>query len=403
MMKIRKAYKFRLKVTEEVEAKLTEFSGHCRFVYNKVWAINQDRLRRKLPILWYQEMAFWLRLWKQSDEYGFLKDCHSQLLQQKLQDLDKAYRDGFDKNQPNKRLPTPRKRYQHDSFRYPQGVKIENRRIYLPKIGWVGFHCSQPIKGIVKNVTIKRTGNHWSVAIQVEQPWQQPTHPSTSSIGIDLGINNFAALSDGQLIAPLSRFRQLEGTLKQEQQRLSRKKKFSMNWKKQRAKIRQEHERIANARRDFLHKTSTHLSKSHAMIVVEDLKIRQMSKSAKGTVDEPGRNVSAKSGLNKSILDQGWSEFCRQLGYKLTWLGGELLKVNPRNTSLRCSSCHHTSKANRPDQARFCCEQCGHQDHADINAAKNILVAGHAILACGSNDSCHRKQEPLGIGNLVPA
>jgi putative transposase len=129
-----------------------------------------------------------------------------------------------------------------------------------------------------------------------------------------------------------------------------------------------------------------------------------MSRSSKGSIEKPGKCVKAKSGLNKSILDQGWGEFRRQLSYKLEWLGGIFLKVNPRYSSQRCYRCGFTHKENRQSQSHFQCMDCGHIDHADTNATKNILAAGHAVLACGEADVLAlMKQEPLGMGDLVPA
>lgn len=138
-MLIRKAYKFRLKTTKTRDKKLCQFAGCCRFVWNKSWALNMERLGNHHKILRYQELEFLSKLWKSSEEYGFLKDCHSQILQQKLQDLDKAFMDAFDKNQPNKRLPRPKKKGLNDSFRFPQGFKIEGNQLYLPKLGWFRF------------------------------------------------------------------------------------------------------------------------------------------------------------------------------------------------------------------------------------------------------------------------
>ena len=172
-------------------------AGCCRWVWNQVWRMNQQRLENHQPLVWYQEAAFWLRLWKQSEEYGFLRQAHSQPLQQALKDLDRAYRDGFDKNQPLKRLPRKKRKYQHASFRYPQGVKLDNRRIYLPKLGWVGFFKSREIAGKVRNATVSYRAGHWYVSIQVEQELPEPVHPSRSDVGIDLGVANFAALSNG--------------------------------------------------------------------------------------------------------------------------------------------------------------------------------------------------------------
>src|ERR1700738_1073634 len=200
-MIIRKAFRFRLKTNAELACKLIKYTGCTRFVWNRFQAMNQDRLQRKLPILRYNEMSFWLRLWKQSDEYGFLTDCHSQVLQQKLMDLDKAYRDGFDKKQPLKRMPKKHKRTLHNSFRFPQGFKLEGARLYLPKLGWVNFFKSQKIVGKAKNVTLSKKGDHWYVSIQVEAEVTKPMHPSSTAVGIDLGIAKFASLSTGEYFA----------------------------------------------------------------------------------------------------------------------------------------------------------------------------------------------------------
>ncbi len=121
---------------------------------------------------------------------------------------------------------------------------------------------------------------------------------------------------------------------------------------------------------DFLHNTSTVISQNHAPIVLEDLSVKSMSKSARGTVEKPGRNVRAKSGLNRSILDQGWGELRRQLEYKQTRRGGMVIAIDPRNTSGRCHSCGHVAAQNRKTQAAFLCVQCGHAADADVNVAR---------------------------------
>ena len=152
---------------------------------------------------------------------------------------------------------------------------------------------------------------------------------------------------------------------------------------------------------DFLHKLSTRESKNHARVYVERLNIRGMSASARGNVEEPGRNVRAKAGLNKSILDQGWYEFRRQLGYKLEWSGGQLVEVDARYSSQKCSHCGYTDKDNRKSQSVFECLICGHEQHADVNAARNILTVGQTGLACGSNRNSDRKQEIVRIREEV--
>ena len=396
MIKIRKAYKFRLKTNRETEEKLTRFCGSGRFVWNKSLAMNLERLEKGQGLLWYNELAFWLRLWKRSEEYGFLKECHSQVLQQKLMDLERAFCDGFDKSQPLKHLPVFKKKGRGDGIRFPQGFRIENRRIFLPKIGWVGFFHSQMVEGRVKNITVTSRARKWYASVQVEQELEIGKHPSQGEIGIDAGIKSFAAFSDGTLVAGVNSFRRHEEGLAREQQKLARKKKGSSNWKRQKRKISGIHHTIANVRSDFVHKLSSEISKNQARVYVEALNIRGMSSSAWGTTEAPGRNVRAKSGLNKSILDQGWGEFKRQLAYKLDWKGGELVEVNSRYTSQMCSCCGDVAKENRRTQSIFECQDCGHEENADINAAKNILTVGQTGMACGSNRVGGRKQEPAG-------
>ncbi|MGB9499966.1 MAG: RNA-guided endonuclease InsQ/TnpB family protein [Dissulfuribacterales bacterium] len=402
-MKIRKAYKFRLKTNREQECLFQQFSGCCRFVWNLTWSLNEYRLDNHLPLIRYHESSWFLTLWKQSEEYGFLREAPSQALQQTLKDLDRAIRDGFDKSQPLKRMPRYRKKGQHDSFRIPQGFKLEGNRVFLPKIGWLRFYRSRKIEGTPKNITVSRRGDHWYISIQVEQELADPVHPSSSAVGIDMGVIRFATLSDGTYLEPLNSFRDLEAKLAREQHKLARKKKFSKNWHKQKSKIIRLHTRIADTRNDYLHKASTTISKNHAVVVLEDLRISNMVRSAKGTADNPGRNVRAKSGLNKSILDQGWYEFRRQLEYKQLWRGGKVIAVPPQYTSQTCPRCGLVSKDNRTSQSSFKCQRCGYTENADVVAAINIKAVGQTVLACGEDAlATSVKQEPVGNREVSP-
>jgi len=189
-------------------------------------------------------------------------------------------------------------------------------------------------------------------------------------------------LSDGDYLEPLNSFKRHETALRKAQRAMSRKVKFSNNWKKAKVKIQRIHSRIGNARRDYLHKATTAISQNHAIVCIEDLQVRNMSRSAAGSVEQPGKQVRSKSGLNKAILDQGWFEFRRQLDYKLAWRGGYLIAVPPKNTSRTCPACGHISADNRQTQARFECVDCGYENNADVVGAINVLRAGHARLAC---------------------
>ena len=390
-MKIMKAYRFRLEPTEAQRQLFVEFAGCRRFVWNKMLALNLQRLWDKQLIMRYNESTWWLTFWKRSDEFGFLATAQSQVLQQTLKDLDGAFTDAFDRKQPLKRIPKFKKKGVGDSFRFPQSVKVDGNRVFLPKIGWVPMRLSRQIEGSVRSATVSRRESHWFISILNSREIAEPIHGSSTASGIDRGVVKLATLSDGSIFEGSKPLKRLAKRLAREQRELVRKTKFSNNWKKQRDRVSRLHIRIADARNDEIHKATTIISKNHAVIVLEDLHTKNMTASAKGTVDEPGSKIRKKAGLNRSILDMGWYEFHRQLEYKQRWRGGQVILINPRNTSRRCSVCGFTDKANRTTQSQFSCMACGHSENADVNAAKNILAAGLCRdEACG------------GIGDLAP-
>lgn len=283
-------------------------------------------------------------------------------------------------------------------FIYPQGVKLEqkSRRISLPKLGWINYRNSRQVMGEVKNVIVSQSCGKWYVSIQTEYEVAETAHNSILMVGLDAGIEKLATLSDGTIFEPVKSFKSNQKKLAKLHRAISKKVKFSNNWKKAKRKVKNLHSRIGNIHRDYLNKVSTTISKNHAMIVIEDLKVTNMSKSAAGTINQPGRNVRAKSGLNRSILVQGWYELRRQLEYKQCWRGGQVLAINPAYTSQKCACCAHTAKESRQSQSKFKCLTCEYTENADINGARNILAAGHAVLACGEMAALGRliKQEP---------
>ncbi|MDQ7058672.1 MAG: transposase [Ghiorsea sp.] len=283
-----------------------------------------------------------------------------------------------------------------DSFVLPQGISVEGNRIKLPKLGWVKFRKSRDIEGKIKSATVSRNGKHWYVSILCEVEVAEAIHPSSSAVGIDRGVSIMAACSDGKTYIGAKAYRKHEKRLAKAQRALSRKVKFSNNWHKQKEKIQNIHSKISNIRKDALHKASTEISKNHVMIFMENLGVSRMSKSAKGNSEKHSANVKAKSGLNKSILDAGWSMFATMLEYKQRWKGGMVKYVPAAYTSQRCSQCQYTSKDNRASQSKFECQACGYQVNADFNASLNILAAGHAVLACGVDAiETTVKQEPV--------
>lgn len=389
------AYRFELRPDGAQDRLSRRSCGSRRFVFNKALALQKNRHAAGERRLSYAELCKHLTAWKADPATTWLREVHSQVLQQALKDLDRAYRNFFESRAD---FPRFKKKGADDAFRYPQGVKLDqpNGRIYLPKLGWMRYRASRFVEGEIGQVTVSLKAGKWFVSIQTEREVEAPTHPSTTLVGIDVGVARFATLSDGTVIKPVHAFRNAEAALAKGQRAMARKERFSRNWKKAKAKVQRIQARIARIRSDFLHKASTTISKNHAVVVIEDLKIGNMTASAAGTVDQPGVNVRQKSGLDKAILDQGWGEFGRQLAYKQGWRGGWLLKVPAANTSRRCPECDHVDVANRASQAVFRCVACGHEANADDVAAINIARAGHARLACGHTS-------PVGASAQEPA
>ncbi|WIM84511.1 transposase [Gallibacterium anatis] len=376
-MLLRKAFKFEIMPNGEQSRKIKQFCGCCRFVFNRALAWQNEQYEQDNSFKFsYTKIANLLPQWKK--ELSWLKECHSQVLQQSLKDLEKAFKNFF---QQRADFPKFKKKGVKESFRFPQGCKLEqqNSRIWLPKIGWVRYRNSREVIGEIKNVTVSQKCGRFFVSIQTEFEYQIPVHKG-GEIGIDMGVARFATLSNGEFFEPLNAFKTYKGKLAKFQRQLKNKVKFSQNWQKLKAKIAKLHHKIANCRKDFLHKISTQISKNHAMIYIEDLQVANMSKSAKGTAEQHGKNVAAKSGLNRAILDQSWFEFRRQLDYKTQWQGGFLVAVPPQNSSRTCPCCGHISKENRQTQAHFECVECGYTENADVVGAMNVLARGRAIV-----------------------
>ncbi len=378
------AYKYQLKTDAKLNNLLSQYVGAQRFVWNKILSFQNDRFKLGEKKLSFVQTANLLPLMKTEDETSWLKQIPSQTLQQTLKDLDRAYTNFFQKRAE---LPVFKKKGARDSFRYPDGKQIKldqiNNRIFLPKIGYVNYRNSRTISGEINSVTVSKENNHWFISINFTEEFELKTiAPIDSMVGIDMGIARFASLSDGTFLEPKNSFRKSEAKTIKLSKILSRKKKFSNNWKKQKVKLSKHHTKIARIRKDYLHKATNKLTNQYHKIIIEDLKVANMSKSAKGTIENPGKNIKAKAGLNKSILDQGWFEFKRQLEYKLNHKGGRLIKIDPKYTSQICSQCGHLHSDNRKSQAIFECTACGYKQNADTNAAKNILRVGQTLLAC---------------------
>ncbi|GIH62376.1 putative transposase [Microbispora siamensis] len=226
---------------------------------------------------------------------------------------------------------------------------------------------------------MKRETSRWYVILSCDDVPAQPLPSTGAAAGVDMGVASLVTTSDGDHLDNPRHLKASAGRLAAAQRALTLKNRGSKRRRKAVARVAALHAKVRRQRLDGAHKAALALVRAYDVIVHEDLRIANMTRSASGTIDAPGRNVAAKSGLNRSILDAGWGVFLRVLAYKAESAGRELIAVDPRNTSRTCSRCGHCAKDNRLTQARFRCQACGHEAHADANAAENILRAGLAL------------------------
>lgn len=404
-------FRYALYESRPTNAICRRFAGARRFVWNKGLALQLDCRSRGEPVPRYATMCKLLTTWKV--DYPWLRDVHSQVLQQALKDLDRAWSKCFKDLASIKRgqlrcvekagAPSFRRRGEGDTFRYPQPkpehVDAANGRAFLPMIGWVRFRNSRPAVGAIRQITLTQVGGRWMISLTMAG--EQELACGDELIGIDRGITDTLALSNGQRIAPLNALKQSAYRLKRYQRSVSRKIEAqkrvmgldpkapfpkgvhppkSARQRCAEAKVARCHRHIANQRRDWAHKLTTEIANDSCLVVLEDLKIKSMSASAAGTINAPGNRVAAKRGLNRSILEQCWGTLEQLLRYKLEWRNARLMKVPAPYTSQRCSACGYTNADNR-NKKNFVCLLCSHTEDADVNAAKNILAAGLADLA----------------------
>ncbi len=380
--------RYRLYLTDAQAEQAARAAGACRFLWNAALEQRKTAWRFSKASVWSHEQALELPVIKRDPEFGWLRQAGiAQSLQQTLRDLDVAYRRFF---QGVGAFPRFKRKGLHDSFRLPQGRDLAVRRlnrkwaeVRVPKLGWCRFRFSRLIDGEIRNATISKNALGWHISFCVRGKSVKKPAAGKPAVGVDRGVVATAVTSDGEFFhAPTAKASQCQRLLRLER-KLARQRKGSKRRDSTKRQIGKQRARQARRRKDFTHKLTTGLVKQHGLIVIEDLKVKNMTRSAQGTAQKPGKNVAAKSGLNRMILEQSWGDIKRQLQYKTVWYGSTLTEVPAHHTSQTCHKCHHRSAENRKSQAVFHCKKCGHQEHADINAAKNIrsLAAGPAVTA----------------------
>ena len=379
--------RYRLLPTPAQQAVLRDHCGHARFVWN----------------LAVEQHAHWHP--GRTSAPGYLEQCRqltaaraghpwlaagSQTVQQQaLRDFARAMTAFVDPGNPAGR-PSWRKAERDEGFRITgrRGRQWDVRRlsrktgqVWVPKAGWVRFRWSRAVPPGVKSyrVTQDRAGR-WHIAFAAV-PEPVPAPGTGRAAGIDRGVAVSAALSTGELLRCPALTARERIRLRRLQRTLARAKRGSNRRGRVRHAIARLRARDSDRRKDWAEKTSTDIARRFDVIRVEDLQIRNMTRTVRGTPGDPGRNVRQKAGLNRAILAQGWGLLVRRLQDKAP---GRVEKVRPAFTSQRCSACGHVDSQSRESQARFVCTACGFVGHADVNAARNI-AAGHAVTARGGD------------------
>ncbi|MEV6521382.1 transposase [Longispora sp. NPDC051575] len=383
--------RYRLAPTPEQAGALEQWAGACRSVWNT--GLHQRReYRRRGAWISYVEQA--RQMADAKTEFPWLTEPPADVLQQTLMDLDRACRDrgtraarwrGRSRWAPSMRMP------QRGNSHLVERLGRKVGRVKLPKLGWVAFRWSRPPGGTVRSATVSYTAGQWWVSLLVEDGQTTPgkhDRPDTA-VGVDRGVVVAVATSDGRLAdrgftTPGEQRRMLalqRRASRQERHRRAHAAKTSQRAKNTRAQLGRMWARIRDRRADFCHQLAHDLCADNALVGIEALRITNMTASAAGTIERPGRNVAQKSGLNRAILTKGWGQFELALRNQARRTGTTVLRVDPAYTSRTCNACGHNTPDNRESQAVFRCVACGLQAHADVNAACNILA--RALRATG--------------------
>jgi len=365
-----KSYKYKIIPNEQQKVLLNKHFGSIRFIYNHF--LNERKMEydtNKNSINFYDNCKS-LTMLKKQEDYSWLNEINSQSLQDSLKNLETAYKNFF---RFKKGFPKFKSKHTKNSFKVPQGVKLEDGKLQIPKFKEpIDVILHRPFSGIIKQCTISKTPtNEYFVSILVETEHKK-LEKTGKSIGIDLGLKDFVITSDGYKYKNNRYTKRYQTKLKKAQQHLSRKKKGSNSYQEQKLKVARLHKKITNSRLDNLHKVSTELITKYDVIFLEDLNIKGMVKNHK---------------LAKHIADVSWSKFITLLTYKAEWNDKQIVKIDRFFPSSKtCNCCGYINQNLKLDVREWTCPSCNTKLDRDLNASKNILNEGYKIISSGTDD-----------------
>ncbi|GHC94570.1 transposase [Nocardiopsis terrae] len=390
---MRTAYKVRVYPDSEQAAQLGRTFGCVRLVWNKTLAERHTAYHQRGEKTSYKQTDHALTEWKRGEDLAFLSEVSSVPLQQALRHQHTAFGNFF---AGRAKYPRFKSRTARQAAHYTRSAfRIRNGQVFLAKqtrpleVAWswpqVDLTALNPTMVVLSR---EPDGRYYATfAVQTHDP--QPAPECNSQVGVDLGVKDFATLSTGEKIANPRHVERKAKNLARYQRRMARKQRGSNNRRKAKRKVAAAHRKVRHARQDFLHKTTTRLVREHDLVAVEDLNVSGMTRSCRGAVDAPGKQVAQKSGLNRSVLDAVLGEFRRQLEYKAHRAKRTIAVVDRWFPSSKtCSDCGHLLAKLSLGTRHWTCPACRTRHDRDVNAAKNILAAGRVAAREHSGDAC---------------
>ncbi|MHA6800252.1 RNA-guided endonuclease InsQ/TnpB family protein [Bounagaea algeriensis] len=398
---MRTAYKCRAYPDSEQAAQLGRTFGCVRLVWNKTLAERHQRYHAHGTTTSYKATDAQLAAWKKTEDLGFCprsrrcrcsRRCGISTPRLRISFASRAKYPRF-KNRTGKQSA----HYTRSAFTLRDGQLTLAKQAAPLEFVWswpdVNIAELSPTMAVVS----REPDGRWYVTFAVDTDEPEPAAPTGEAIGVDLGVKDFATLSTGETIANPQHLDRKARNLKRYQRMMARKQKGSNNRRKAKRKVARAHRKVRHARQDFLHRTSTNLLRRADTIAIEDLHVAGMTSSARGTVDEPGRNVRSKAGLNRRLSDAAFGEFRRQLEYKAARAGKTVVVVDRFYPSSKtCSACGHLLNHLKLSVRHWTCPHCGTRHDRDRNAAKNIRAAGRAVAGQHPGDACGAGVSPQG-------